>query len=95
MINKVDEQVKDETTYHSIRNLIKLPGKWRAEYGCNYFTITLDGSILEMCETNTTYDWNRYIIGNYFESESDAKTSQFYTLVLNELEYINSMKHEY
>lgn len=49
------------------------PQRWRAYSGEKYFYIDCIGSINSSIEDYTSIDDARYKIGNYFETEDDAK----------------------
>lgn len=49
------------------------PKRWRADYDKKYFYVESMGTILSSIEHHVSIDDARYKIGNYFETEDDAK----------------------
>lgn len=57
--------------------------RWRAENGSAYFHVDSSGRVLELIEYICVATDRLYVVGNYFQSEEEAKASKFYRVFKN------------
>lgn len=57
---------------------VKPMPKWRANYNGGYFHVNTMGFINDTIEVGDSTDRGRFKVGNYFQTEQEAKESKFY-----------------
>ena len=72
--------------YNDTKEVVKEePFIWRAKLNHPYYILSSDGEIYREIEHGTKYDCNRFLIGNYFESENDAINMKQYLKIRRKL----------
>lgn len=88
-LNNIELDLTDEQVQEIVSKYNKPKSKrWRAEYEGEYWYVDGDGDIFEQNEDFDIYDNQRYEIGNYFQTEQQAKTH------LKHLQLLQKLKDE-
>ena len=67
--------------------LLKGDGPWRADVDKEYWFVVSDGGIAKGFEEDDHIDISQYNVGNYFQTEEDAKASLIYKVLNDKYHY--------
>lgn len=83
------DSITPDWNFHAREYRIKpeAPKRWRAKEGEDYYYVSRKGSIVYDQDIQDAKPYTNYCLGNYFQTETEAKASAIHFILNDEYEY--------